>query len=42
MKNSEVVEGILMFYDWKNGDSPTAKAFLLHGLSQQSTEPHVF
>ena len=28
--NGEIVDGMLLFYGWKDGDSPTAKAFLLH------------
>ena len=28
--NGEIVDGMLLFYGWKDSDSPTAKAFLLH------------
>ena len=28
--NGEIVDGMLLFYGWKDGDLPTAKAFLLH------------
>jgi hypothetical protein len=28
--NGKAVEGMLLFYGWKNPESPEAKAFLLH------------
>ena len=28
--NGDIVDGMLIFYGWKDSDSPTAKAFLLH------------
>ncbi len=31
--NGEIVDGMLLFYGWKDEDAPTAKAFLLHQSS---------
>ena len=28
--SGDIVDGMLIFYGWKDSDSPTAKAFLLH------------